>query len=134
MEQAREITSQYNKYVFSVLKSFGIKGRNPVPSELAYIKKWTSEYGFTIEIITQACERTMVQIHQPSFEYADKILTRWKDQGVKHPADISRLDDSYQKSRKAAVSRTPDAKNKFNNFDQRTYDFKDLERKLLNIQ
>ena len=33
VEQAQEVTSQYNKYVFTVLKSFGIKGRNPVASE-----------------------------------------------------------------------------------------------------
>ena len=134
VEQAQEITSQYNKYVFSVLKSFGIKGRNPVASELAYIKKWTSEYGFTIEIITQACEKTMLQIHQPSFEYADKILSSWKKQGVKHPSDIQKLDESYQQSRKPAAPKASDTRNKFNNFDQRTYDFKDLERRLLNIQ
>lgn len=134
VEQAQAVTSQYNKYVFSVLKSFGIKGRNPVATELAYIKKWTSEYGFTIEIISQACERTVTQIHQPSFEYADKILTTWNQQGVKHPSDILRLDASYQKSRKAAPPKAPDTGNKFNNFDQRTYDYKDLERKLLNVK
>lgn len=133
VEQAQESTSTYNKYVFSVLRSFGIKGRNPVASELTYIKKWSSEYGFTIEIISQACERTVTQIHQPSFEYADKILAAWKKQGVKHPADIERLDAARQKTKKTAA-KPADSSNKFNNFDQRTYDFKDLERKLLNVK
>lgn len=133
VEQAREASSQYNKYIFSVLKSFGIKGRNPVSSELSYIKKWTGDYGFTLDIITQACERTVAQIHQPSFEYADKILDNWYKQGVKHSADISPLDDQHQKTRKTA-SKPSESSNKFNNFEQRSYDFNSLERQLLNIQ
>ena len=132
VEQAREISSQYNKTVFSVLKSFGIRGRNPVESELSYIRKWTGEYGFTLEIITLACQRTMSAIHQPSFEYADKILTRWRQQGVHHAADVSALDQQYQNTRRTA-SKAAASGNKFNNFDQRSYDYEDLERKLLNI-
>ena len=133
VEQAREASSQYNKYIFTVLKSFVIKGRSPVASEVSYIKKWTSDYGFTLDIITQACERTVTQIHQPSFEYADKILDNWHKQGVKHAADISPLDERHQRTKKP-VPRTGDSSNKFNNFEQRTYDFNDLERQLLNIK
>ena len=132
VEQAQEASAQYNRYIFSVLKSFGIKGRNPVSSELSYIKKWTSDYGFTLDIITQACERTVSQIHQPSFEYADKILDNWYKQGVKHSADISPLDDQHQKNRKTSPKQNESA-NKFNNFEQRSYDFDNLERRLLNI-
>jgi len=132
VEQAQEAAAQYNKYIFSVLKSFGIKGRNPVASELSYIKKWTNDYGFTLDIITQACERTVTQIHQPSFEYADKILDNWHKQGVKHSADISPLDNQYQKTRKTAP-KSNEPSNKFNNFEQRSYDFDSLERRLLNI-
>ena len=29
---------------------------------------------FTLDIIVEACNRTIRQIHQPSFQYADKIL------------------------------------------------------------
>jgi len=132
VEQAQEVTNQYSKYIFSVLKCFGIKGRNPVSSEITYIKKWSSEYGFTIDIITEACERTMAQIHQPSFEYTDKILCNWHKQGVQRHSDIARLDERRPKSRKAA-STAPAANNKFNNFEQRSYDFDELERRLLNI-
>ena len=139
VEQAQEVTSQYNKYVFTVLKSFGIKGRNPVASELAYIKKWSSEYGFPVEIISQACERTVTQIHQPSFEYADKILSSWNRQGVRHPSDIVKLDAAHrqnqpQPAQTADNSKGPDRRNRFNNFEQRSYDFNNLERQLLNIK
>ncbi len=136
VEQAREVSSQYSKTVYSVLKSFGIRGRNPVESELSYIRKWTDDYGFTLEIIALACERTMSAIHQPSFEYADKILSRWQQQGVRHAKDISALDMQYQKNRRTvgkASSGTSASANKFNNFDQRSYDYDDLERQLLNI-
>lgn len=59
------------------MKAFGISGRNLVESEVAFIEKWTGTYGFSIELVTEACKRTMQAIHQPSFEYTDSILGNW---------------------------------------------------------
>ena len=43
-----------------------------------------SEYGFTDEVVQDACNRTLLATSRPSFEYADKILTEWHRQGVSH--------------------------------------------------
>ena len=64
------------------MKAFGISGRNPVEAEIAYMDKWMKEWGFSEELIGEACGRTMGAIHQPSFEYADRILERWKEKGI----------------------------------------------------
>ena len=47
------------------------------------IDRWFRDYSFPVDIVLEACDRTMRTIHQPSFEYADKILKDWKDKGVR---------------------------------------------------
>lgn len=50
--------------------------------ELKYIEKWLDTYDFTLELVLEACRRTMERLHKPNFEYADRILQRWSDQHV----------------------------------------------------
>ena len=69
VSEAKASSMAYNKNCYSILGAFGIKGRAPAPSEMEYIKRWTSEYGFSLDLILNACARTMNAIHQPSFDY-----------------------------------------------------------------
>ncbi len=62
--------------------------RGPASSEVSYIKKWAEEYGFSLDIVQEACRSTISATHQPSFEYTDSILSRWKKEDVKHLKDI----------------------------------------------
>jgi len=97
VEDARQRSASYHKNCYTVLNAFGIKGRAPAPAELSYIERWSNEYGFSIEIIQEACNRTISVTHQPSFEYADRIFKKWLSHGVKHLPDIQALDQAYQK-------------------------------------
>ncbi len=46
--------------------------------------------------------------------------------------DIQKLDESYQQNKKVSVSKEKQTvNNKFNNFVQRSYDYDQLEKKLL---
>lgn len=126
----------YNKNCYSVLNAYGIKGRAPATSEIAYIRKWNEEYGFTLDIILEACNRTMNTIHQPNFEYTDTILKNWLGKNVHYLKDIEALDADYlrekeRKKKQAAKPAINTKNNKFNNFDGRSYDMDDLERKLV---
>ncbi|HJD47984.1 MAG TPA: DnaD domain protein [Candidatus Mediterraneibacter norfolkensis] len=135
VSQAKEQTQSYNKNCFTVLNSFGIKNRGPAPSELTYIRKWAEDYGFTIDMIEEACRRTISATHQPSFEYADSILTRWHDNQVRTLKDVSVLDEAYQKEKAAQRNvsvRTRTASRNLNNFERRNYDMDSLEEQLLN--
>ena len=67
VSQAKEKNERYSKTNTAVMKAFGISGRNLVESEVAFIEKWTGTYGFSIELVTEACKRTMQAIHQPRF-------------------------------------------------------------------
>lgn len=132
VDQAKKHSSLYNKNCYSVLNAFGIKGRAPAAPELTYINKWTEEYGFTLDLVVEACNRTMAKLHQPSFEYADSILRKWLSSNVHHLSDLPRLDLAHQQSSAARKTEARSAgKNKFNNFEGRTYDYDSLEKQLL---
>lgn len=132
--QAKEESMLYNRSCYTVLNAFGIKNRGPAASELTYIRKWAEEYGFSPDIIAEACRRTISATHQPSFEYADKILTKWRERNIRHLKDITSLDEEYQKERSTgkAVSRSRTVTKNLNNFERRSYDMDSLEEQLLN--
>lgn len=135
--QAKEQTNTYNKAYFSILKAFGISNRNPVDSEISFMNRWMKELHFSQELILEACSRTMAAIHQPSFEYADKILHTWQKNQVHRLADLTELDKKRTSSRPKPEAQTPQhtktaAPNRFHNFRERDYNFEELEKQLIN--
>lgn len=135
VDQAQDRTSLHNKNCYAVLKAFGITGRGPGVTELEHIRRWTGEYGFTLDMVVEACNRTLSSIHQPSFEYADTILKSWLKKDIHHLSDIEKADLDFQKTKeqkKPKTSAKPQAhQNRFNNFQGRTYDLDSLEQQLL---
>lgn len=144
IKKAKEESSQYTQNVFPVMKAFGIN-RNPGPAELDYIKKWNA-LGFETDIIIEACNRTLLATHQASFPYANRILDDWKKAGVRNVADIRSLDQKFhaaaqtdgapekssgRQNRQAQQNYNRNSSNAFHNFEQRTYDYDDLESRLL---
>jgi DnaD/phage-associated family protein len=134
VEQAKSHSSNRSKSCYGVMKALGISGRNLIDSEVAFVNKWTRDFGFDMTLIEEACKRTISSIHQPSFEYTDTILTNWYNKQVHNLKDIEALDASFSKTKKAAsTSRTVNSakNNKFINFNQRSYDFELLEKDIL---
>lgn len=137
-EKAKEATAAYNDHFNTVNKAFGLN-RAPGQIERQYIKKWVEIFGFSDEIITEACNRTILRTQKPDFKYTDKILETWFKKGAKGLEDIKRLDEEFSKGNRATdTAKTTAPKpstNKFNQFPQRSYtakDYAELERKLLN--
>lgn len=134
VEQAKLESSLYHQEYYAVLKALGITNRAPVESEIRLMNVWLKEYGFSLELITQACSRTILQTGQSSFQYTDKILSDWKQKGVTSLKDIEKLDLAHQRKKNLRTSARSNAAaaNRFNNFPQRDYDFTDYEKRLLN--
>lgn len=138
-EKAREETTMYNEHFQVVNKAFGLN-RAPGQIERQYITKWIEVFGFSDEIIKEACNRTILRTQKPDFKYADKILDSWFKKSVKSYNDILKLDEEFAKGNKADESNkvtpiTKPAPNRFNQFPQRSYsdkDYAELEKKLLN--
>ena len=134
VEQAKASSAAHSQVYYGVMKALGISGRNLVESETVLITKWTREFGYDMDLIQEACRRTITATHQPSFEYTDSILTSWHKNRVHTLKDVARLDSSYNRNKKAAAASSasaPASKNKFNNFNQREYDYDQLEKMLL---
>ena len=141
VEMARDASSRFSKDYYTILKAMGISGRNPVENEISYIDTWRKTYGFDLELIQEACSRTVLSTGQPSFQYADKILSGWKKKNVHTLEDIRLLDAEHKKrqlekavSRKKQPAAQSQSNNRFNNFHQRDYDFTEYEKRLLNNQ
>lgn len=133
IEKAKDHVAIRSKAYYSIMKAFGISGRNLAESEMAFVNKWSKEYGFDIEIIQEACKRTISAIQKPSFEYADSILTNWHNSNVRTLTDIASLDEVFKtkQSTTTSSSNTTVKRNKFNSFHQRTYDSDEYEKLLL---
>lgn len=143
-EEAKAFADGFNRDSFSVMRAFGLGDRRPGTAEQKLIEKWFKEYGFDRELVLMACNRTISAIHSPSFQYADRILTDWKNAGVRVKADVEALDEKRaakaqgaggsQGSRTAAkaVPQPPKkAQNQFHNFKQRDTDYDALVLKQL---
>ncbi len=142
LKSAKTLNGIYSDNCYPVLRAFGLTGRKPSKGEADYVSKWTLSYGFNMEMILDACNRTMNTIHQPSFEYTDSILKRWKASGITTMEEVKALDEKREAALAASAAKTESKKtaaktgaasNKFNNFDQRTYDYSELEEKLFHI-
>ena len=133
VDEAKKLVSVNSFY--PVLKAFGLSGRNPATVERAFIVKWKDEYGFDMDIIVNACNRTMDAIHQPSFQYADSILQRWMKKGVKSVEDLKVIDEEHEREKEKSTIKASKmvsvTKPAFNNFHQRTYDYDAMEKLLL---
>lgn len=127
--QARKLSCRYDKNVYSIMNGLGKNG-SPNGKEMEYINHWLKDYGFTIDIIIEACERTVMATDKHRFEYADGILNSWKRQNVQHKSDILKIDNMYRQ-RKKTSAQPKQSGNRFNQFAQNSYDFDALEQELL---
>lgn len=141
VEKAEEATAAYSNNYNAVNKAFGLN-RAPGTIEKKFMHRWFHEYCFDIQIIEEACNRTMLATGKPDFKYADKILENWKKKGVTSLKDIATLDELHAKqsavnaaNKLTAATKQPVSSNKFNAFPQRKYseeDFLSMEQRLLN--
>ncbi len=125
-KQAASVSGKYDKTVYTIMMALG-KSSAPISKEVDYITKWTKTYGYSLDIILEACDRTVLAVDSHRFEYADGVLSNWYKSNVHHLTDVKSADEKFKKSKtSAAVS-----KNAFNQFQQNEYDFDEIERKLL---
>lgn len=141
VDEAKAESEIYRTSSYAIMKEFGLGGRSPVPGEMQYIRKWVRSYGFPTEIICEACRRTMMSIHVPSFEYTDSILLSWKEAGIRtleeiEAADKLRSTQTKGKSapRSSARKNGSAASNSFHNFHQRDNRYSELQQTLLKKQ
>ena len=124
---------------FAVIKTaFGLS-RPLLDAELQYAHRWYYEFGFSDEIVKEACNRTVLSTSKTDFRYTDRILTSWHDREVKSIEDVKALDMSASTTGAAYKNKGSlrNTKNVPQLFSQRQYsdaDFDMIEKKKLGVQ
>lgn len=131
VEEAKAYSTGFTKDSFAVMRAFGLNDRKPGDGEREMIEKWFKIYGFSRELVIEACRRTMEATHKPSFRYADKILSDWREAGVKSMEDVNQIDEKRRTTQSTQNRQSPRATvkapvNRFHNFEQRSTDYDSL--------
>ena len=120
-EEATNMGGKHDKDVYAIMNRLG-RNTTPTDVELAYINRWSKEYGFSTDIIFEACDRTVLKTESNRFEYADAILTKWKNVQITNFEDIKHLDDTHKAGK---------PKKKSSSIPSGNYDWSELEKQLL---
>jgi len=128
------IHMQENEFT-DIMKAMGRSGYSPTKTDEKYFLKWLKELQMPMEIILEACARTIESTGKASLRYTDKILENWKAQGVRTKENIEYLDKVFREKKEAGKAQNTPAsagkkewKNRFVNFPQRQWDFDEMER------
>ncbi|MDO4478128.1 MAG: DnaD domain protein [Lachnospiraceae bacterium] len=140
-EEAKQYEALHEKMHFDILRAFGIStnGRIPTDDELEYMDRWLDEFGFSLDMIKKAASRTLENTGGPRFSYADSILSRWHEDGIRTLEEAAAADEAFRQKKKEAAAREKTTTTvrrttrttDFNRFDQRSYDYDELKKKLL---
>lgn len=90
-------TNQRAKETRRIMYALGIKNREPIKDEIDYIDKWISKYKMPLEIIEEACTRTIMGARGPNFKYVNTILESWFEGNAFSFEEIKLLDERHEK-------------------------------------
>ncbi|MDI6600214.1 MAG: DnaD domain protein [Thermoanaerobacteraceae bacterium] len=100
-----------------VYQSLGLNPEEIAEAHKNMINQWMDELNASEDEILEACNICIMNINKPNFNYINKVIAN-KNQG-----------SSLSKPKKAAGFVAP--KHYFNSYNQRSYDIKELEKRLL---
>lgn len=78
----------------------GIQNPRPTSSQSAYLRTWSVDMKFSIEMIFLAYEEMMDHSGKISFAYMNKVLANWHQKGLKTPDDVEKDKQNFRDSKK----------------------------------
>lgn len=128
-EEASAFALKYDKDIYTVMNALGRTG-SPTKKEASCIRKWLHDYGFSLDMILEACERCAVATDKHRFEYTDGILSSWRENNVHTLQDIEEADAAFRRKKNTKAAHTAPSANPFHQFHQNQYDFDELLQKV----
>ncbi|MBM7871918.1 DnaD/phage-associated family protein [Clostridium pascui] len=124
------IKKHENKWINirKILTYLGIKDGEIMKPQEEMLTKWLYTYSFSMDIIHRACDICFQRINKADFKYIDGILNSWQREGIKTLEDIDKKDNKKTIKKNGSYKVKMDS---FNSYDQRNYNFDELEKKLL---
>lgn len=114
-----------------ILNYLGSKGGEIMKPQEQMLTKWINTYSFPVEVIYKACDICFERINKADFKYIDGILGSWNKEGIKTLEDVALKDNKKQEFKKNVSYNNKKSSDTFSNYEQRQYDFQELEKKLL---
>ena len=74
VERAKQNNAGYDTEYIEIMRAFGFN-KTPAPIQKQYIDSWLS-LGFSIDMIKEAANRTLLKIYEPNFNYANGIIEK----------------------------------------------------------
>ena len=117
-----------NSWAGEVKAAFGIRDRELVEKEQAYVNKWYGEYHSGIQLIRLAYERTIERIGKLSFPYVDSILKSWQEKKITTPQEAMQEQKREEPAKQSSV---PAARKGQDGLGTPSYDLDEINRLLL---
>lgn len=128
-QQAQRAAVDRNTSV-EIMKLLGKQGL-PAKKEQEYINRWVGECAYPMELIEEACNRTVLKTDTNRFSYANSILESWQNDDIHSLRELNTM-EAARKSKRNTVRQSAYASPKkpsgsFCNIEQHDYDFAELE-------
>ena len=135
VEDANDYIETFNGYN-KILRAFGITGKTPNKKQTAFMKKWLEEYKLPFDVIIEACETAFLQTGKAKFEYADTILKEWAEKQIDSLEAVNKANEEFKTNKKFKIidnakydaSIKPAYKNRFINYEQREWNYDEIEK------
>lgn len=111
-----------------LFKYMGMDASTIAKPQEEQLDRWFGDYGFDLVMVKHAAQRCINQLGKADLNYIEGILKRWKTDGIKTVADAMKKDTLPKGSKKPPGRKDITS---FNNYDQRSYDYESLEKRLL---
>lgn len=121
-EQAKEQHALLGNICRIVYGTLGLKTTAITTTTQELFKTWTQDYGFSEAIIKEACKRTAAaHPENPTIKYANGILTKWHNAGVKDFEGIRQADLAFEQEKSKKQTAKTNVKKSNNNFTNYTH-------------
>ena len=140
-EEADTMMAVSDDQVEHIMFLLGRSGK-PAPMELLLINRWLCTYGFSMEMIEEACNRAVTAVENNRPAYAEGILKQWHEKNIRTLDEVRIADEAFRSARFARNAKpannsifAPASKDNrdstFCNIEQHDYDFDELARRLV---
>lgn len=118
---AEQITSlrKANTLWRDFAKYAGIVNPRPTTSQSSYLRRWSDELKFSIDMIILAYEEMANHTGKLSFNYIDKVLSNWHSSGYKTPEDVANA-SAQKKEKKPKSAESANASYDLEKFKERS--------------
>lgn len=111
----------------------GIYDRALTATEKKYIKQWAETSGLSLDLIPVAYDRTVSRTGKLTWNYMNKILLSWAEEGITTQSQVEESEEAFRKEQPAKPKQGP-KRSSFNNYeDTNPMDYDGLEEQLLDL-